>query len=165
MRCPYCKKENDKVIDSRTGNEGNVIRRRRECEACSRRYTTYERIEEIPLFVIKKDMRREIYDRAKAMAGINKACEKRPVSLEEQHKIADELEKMLHEKYEKEVPSRIIGEFVMLRLAKVDQIAYVRFASVYREFQDVSHFMKEIKTLLVPKDGKLEPEPAPVKKK
>ena len=148
MRCPYCKKENDKVIDSRSANDGMVIRRRRECEACSRRYTTYERIEEIPLYVIKKDHRREIYERSKALAGIHKACEKRPVALEDQDKIADDLEKVLHEKYEKEVSSRIIGEFIMQRLAKVDQIAYVRFASVYREFQDVGHFMKEIKSLL-----------------
>ena len=148
MRCPYCKKENDKVIDSRAANEGTVIRRRRECEACARRYTTYERIEEIPLFVIKKDLRREPYERLKALAGIHKACEKRPVPLEEQDKIADELERMLHEKYEKEVSSKVIGEFVMQRLAKVDQVAYVRFASVYREFQDVGHFMKELKTLL-----------------
>ncbi len=125
-----------------------MIRRRRECEACSRRYTTYERIEEILLYVIKKDQRRVAYDHAKVLAGIHKACEKRPVPVEEQDKIAEELEKMLHEKYEKEVPSRVIGEFIMQRLAKIDQIAYVRFASVYREFQDVSHFMKEIKTLL-----------------
>ena len=148
MRCPYCKKENDKVIDSRTANDGSTIRRRRECEACSRRYTTYERIEEIPLFVIKKDHRREPYDRAKALAGIHKACEKRPVPLSEQDKIADDLEKMVHEKFEKEVPTRAIGEFIMQRLGKMDQIAYVRFASVYREFQDVSHFMKELKGLL-----------------
>ena len=148
MRCPYCKTENDKVIDSRIANEGTAIRRRRECEACGRRYTTYERIEEVPLFVIKKDLRREVYERRKALAGIYKACEKRPVALEEQDKIADDLERMLHEKYEKEVSSGLIGEFIMQRLARIDPIAYVRFASVYREFQDVSHFMKEIKTLL-----------------
>ena len=148
MRCPYCKQENDKVIDSRSSNEGTVIRRRRECEACGRRYTTYERLEEIPLFVIKKDLRREPYERAKAMAGIHKACEKRPVPLEEQDKIADDLERMLREKYEKEVPSHVLGEFIMQRLAKVDQVAYVRFASVYREFQDIGHFMKELKVLL-----------------
>ncbi len=148
MRCPFCKKENDKVIDSRGANEGMVIRRRRECEACSRRYTTYERIEDMPLYVIKKDMRREVYEKAKVLAGIHKACEKRPVSIEAQEKIADDLEKTLREKYEKEVPARVVGELIMQRLAKVDQIAYVRFASVYREFQDVSHFMKEIKTLL-----------------
>lgn len=149
MRCPYCKKENDKVIDSRSSNDGLVIRRRRECEGCNRRYTTYERIEDVILYVVKKDQRREPFDRSKVLAGIHKACEKRPVALEEQDKIADELEKMMHEKFEKEVSSRQIGEFIMQRLAKVDQIAYVRFASVYREFQDVSHFMKEIKSLLV----------------
>ena len=148
MKCPYCKKENDKVIDSRGANDGTVIRRRRECEACSRRYTTYERIEEIPLYVIKKDQRREVYDKAKVLAGIHKACEKRPVPVEEQDKIANDLEKILHEKYEKEVPSRVVGEYIMQRLAKLDQIAYVRFASVYRDFQDVSHFMKEIKSIL-----------------
>lgn len=149
MRCPYCKKENDKVIDSRAANEGMVIRRRRECEACSRRYTTYERIEEILLYVVKKDQRREGFERIKVTSGIHKACEKRPVPLEDQDRIADDLEKMLHEKFEKEVPSRVIGEFIMQRLGKLDQIAYVRFASVYRDFQDISHFMKELKTLLV----------------
>ena len=148
MRCPFCKKENDKVIDSRAANGDTVIRRRRECEACSRRYTTYERIEEIPLYVIKKDLRREPYERHKSLAGIRKACEKRAVPLAEQDKIIDDLEKVLREKYEKEVSSRVIGEYIMQRLAKADQIAYVRFASVYREFQDVSHFMKEIKALL-----------------
>ena len=148
MRCPYCKKENDKVIDSRGANDGTVIRRRRECEVCAKRYTTYERIEEIPLYVIKKDQRREIYDKAKVLAGIHKACEKRPVAVADQDRIASDLEKILHEKYEKEVPSREVGEYIMQRLAKLDQIAYVRFASVYRDFQDVSHFMKEIKSIL-----------------
>ena len=148
MRCPFCKKENDKVIDSRSANDGLVIRRRRECEACGRRYTTYERIEEITLFVVKKDQRRVPYDRGKVLSGVHKACEKRPVPFEEQEKIADELEKMLYDKYEKEVSSRVIGEFIVQKLAKLDQIAYVRFASVYRDFQDVSHFMKEIKTIL-----------------
>lgn len=148
MRCPYCKKENDKVIDSRSANESTVIRRRRECEGCNRRYTTYERIEEIPLFVIKKDFRRELYSREKVISGVRKACEKRSVSLSDQEKIVDDLEKMLHDKYEKEVPSNVIGEFVMQRLGKLDQVAYVRFASVYREFQDVSHFMKELKNIL-----------------
>ena len=148
MRCPFCKKENDKVIDSRSSNEGTAIRRRRECEVCTRRYTTYERIEEVPLFLIKKDLRREVFDRNKVLAGVHKACEKRPVSLADQDKIVDELEIALHEKYEKEVSSSVVGEFIMQRLAKIDQVAYVRFASVYREFQDVSHFMKELKTLL-----------------
>lgn len=148
MKCPFCKKENDKVIDSRSGNDGSVIRRRRECEACGKRYTTYERMEEMPLYVTKKDRRREPYDRAKVLAGVHKAFEKRPVPLEMQDKIADELEKMLREKYDKEVPSHVVGEFIMQRLAKLDQVAYVRFASVYREFQDVGHFMKELKGLL-----------------
>ncbi len=149
MRCPFCKAENDKVIDSRTANEGTVIRRRRECEDCTRRYTTYERIEEIPLHVVKKDGRREPYDRAKALDGIYKACGKRPIALADQDLIVDELEKFLRDKYDKEVPSSILGEFIMKRLGKLDQVAYVRFASVYREFQDVSHFMKELKSLLV----------------
>ncbi|MBI3316582.1 MAG: transcriptional repressor NrdR [Candidatus Omnitrophica bacterium] len=148
MRCPFCKKENDKVIDSRSGNEGTVIRRRRECEACGKRYTTYERIEEMPLYIIKKDRRREPYDRTKILAGIHKAFEKRPIPLEQQDKIADELEKMIREKYDKEVPSYVVGEFIMQRLAKIDQVAYVRFASVYHEFQDIGHFMKELKGLL-----------------
>lgn len=148
MKCPYCRAEDDKVVDSRASNDGSVIRRRRECTKCNRRYTTYERVEEVPLFVIKKDQRREIYDRKKVLAGIHRACEKRPVPAEVQETIVLELEKMLEEKYEKEVPSTAIGEFVMERLAKVDQVAYVRFASVYRQFKDISHFMKELKSLL-----------------
>ncbi len=148
MRCPYCQEEDDKVVDSRSSNEGSVVRRRRECTKCNRRYTTYERIEEIPLFVIKKDQRRETYDRNKILSGIHRACEKRPVPAEIQDQIVGDLEKMLEKKYEKEVPSYVIGEFVMDALAKVDQVAYVRFASVYRQFKDVSHFMKELKVLL-----------------
>lgn len=153
MRCPFCKAENDKVIDSRSSEEGLAIRRRRECESCNRRYTTYERIEQLPLYIVKKDRRRELYDRSKVVSGVHKACEKRPVPLAEQHKIVDALDVMLHEKYEKEVPSSVIGEFIMQRLAQVDQVAYVRFASVYREFQDVSHFMKELKSILGKKNG------------
>ena len=148
MRCPYCKHEDDKVIDSRASNEGAVIRRRRECGKCNRRYTTYERVEEVPLFVIKKDQRRELYDRKKVLAGIHRAFEKRPIAAEEQEQIVIDLEKMLEEKYEKEVPSPVIGEFVMDRLAKVDQVAYVRFASVYRQFKDINQFMKELQSLL-----------------
>lgn len=148
MKCPYCRAEDDKVVDSRASNEGSVIRRRRECTRCSRRYTTYERVEEVPFFVIKKDQRREIYDRKKILAGIHRACEKRPVPAEIQDQIVVELEKMLEEKFEKEVPSPVIGEFVMEQLAKIDQVAYVRFASVYRQFKDISHFMKELKALL-----------------
>lgn len=148
MKCPYCRAEDDKVVDSRASNEGAIIRRRRECTKCNRRYTTYERVEEVPLFVIKKDQRREIYDRKKVLAGIHRACEKRPVPAEIQENIVTELEKLLEEKYEKEVPSSDIGEFVMEKLARIDQVAYVRFASVYRQFKDISHFMKELKTLL-----------------
>jgi transcriptional repressor NrdR len=148
MRCPYCRSEDDKVIDSRSSNEGSVIRRRRECTKCSRRYTTYERLEEVPLFVIKKDQTREVYDRKKVLGGIHRAFEKRPVPAEAQEAIVIELEKMLEEKFEKEVPSAVIGEFVVERLSRIDQVAYVRFASVYRQFKDISHFMKELKTLL-----------------
>ena len=148
MKCPYCRAEDDKVVDSRASNEGAVIRRRRECTKCNRRYTTYERVEEVPLFIIKKDQRREIYDRKKVLAGIHRACEKRPVPAEVQEEIVNDLEKMLEEKYEKEFPSNVVGEFIMEQLAKIDQVAYVRFASVYRQFKDISHFMKELKTLL-----------------
>lgn len=148
MRCPYCKKLEDKVIDSRESGDGVTIRRRRECIKCGRRFTTYERIEEVPLLVIKKDQRRELYDRSKVLAGIQKACEKRPVSREAQDAIVDRLEKRLDEKYEKEVPSSALGEFVMEELAQLDQVAYVRFASVYRQFKDINHFLKELKGLL-----------------
>ncbi len=148
MRCPYCKKIQDKVIDSRESAEGVAIRRRRECLKCGRRFTTYERVEEVPLLVIKKDQRRELYDRNKVLAGVQKACEKRPVSREAQEKIVDDLEKMLDEKYEKEVPSSALGEFIMDELINLDQVAYVRFASVYRQFKDINHFLKELKGLL-----------------
>jgi len=148
MRCPYCKKTDDKVIDSRESGEGATIRRRRECLKCGRRFTTYEKVEEVPLLVIKKDQRRELYDRNKVLAGIQKACEKRPVSREAQDEIIERLEKMLDDKYEKEVSSSVIGEFVMEELAQLDQVAYVRFASVYRQFKDINHFLKELKGLL-----------------
>ena len=148
MRCPYCKKPEDKVIDSRESADAVTIRRRRECLKCGRRFTTYERVEEVPLLVIKKDQRRELYDRNKVLAGVQKACEKRPVSREAQEKIVDDLEKMLDEKYEKEVPSSVLGEFIMDELINLDQVAYVRFASVYRQFKDINHFLKELKGLL-----------------
>lgn len=148
MRCPSCKKTEDKVIDSRSSGEETTIRRRRECLHCGRRFTTYEHIEEMPLLVVKKDQRRETYDRNKALGGIQKACEKRPVSVEAMQGIVDHLEKMLGEKYEKEVSSSVIGEFMMEELAQLDQVAYVRFASVYRQFKDINHFLRELKGLL-----------------
>jgi len=148
MRCPYCKQDNDRVVDSRSSNDGAVIRRRRECESCNRRFTTHENIEEIPFYVVKKDEKREAYQRAKALVGIIKACEKRPVSAADQEAIVDNLEKMLDENYEKEVESKVIGEFIMSKLFDVDEVAYVRFASVYRHFKDINHFMKELKSIL-----------------
>jgi transcriptional repressor NrdR len=151
MKCPFCKFEDTKVIDSRASTEGEIIRRRRECEKCRRRFTTYEKVEAIPLFVVKKDQRREPYDRAKVLQGIMKACEKRPVPAEKQESIVRDLEKMLDAKDEKEIRSSEIGGFVMDKLAEIDQVAYVRFASVYREFKDLNHFMQELKTLLAKK--------------
>ncbi|OGW69589.1 MAG: transcriptional regulator NrdR [Omnitrophica bacterium GWA2_50_21] len=148
MKCPFCKFEDTKVIDSRASNEGSVIRRRRHCESCGRRFTTYEKVEEIPLLVMKKDQRREPYERAKVLQGIMRACEKRPVSGDQQRAIVEELEKMLDDKEQREVRSSEIGEFVMEKLSQLDQVAYVRFASVYREFKDLNHFMKEVKVLL-----------------
>ena len=148
MRCPFCKFEDTKVIDSRASNEGAVIRRRRLCDKCSRRFTTYEKLEEIPLSVVKKDQRREPYERGKALQGVLRACEKRPVSIELQQNIVNELEKVLDEKEEKEIRSSEIGEFIMNKLSQIDQVAYVRFASVYREFKDLNHFMQEVKALL-----------------
>lgn len=148
MKCPYCKDDNDKVIDSRASNNGEVIRRRRECIACARRFTTYERLEESPIMVIKKDLRREPYDRKKALSGLMKACEKRPVAVEALEKCIDDLEKMLEDTFVKEVPSTEIGEFFMKRLCEIDEVAYVRFASVYRQFKDINHFLSELKSIL-----------------
>lgn len=147
MKCPFCKQENDKVIDSRSANEGTSIRRRRECTDCGKRYTTYERLEETPIYVIKKDKTRELYSRQKILGGVRKACEKRPIPGQTQEKIAEDLERMLREKYDKEVPASVLGEFVMKQLAAIDQVAYVRFASVYRNFQDLGDFKKELRTL------------------
>lgn len=149
MRCPYCEYENSKVIDSRHTEDGHAIRRRRECESCGKRFTTYEKIEEIILMVIKKDGRREAFDRGKLLNGIIRACEKRPVSLAQMEKIADEIERGLNNMMEKEVKSQFIGELVMDQLKDVDEVAYVRFASVYRQFTDVSTFVAEIEKLLI----------------
>lgn len=148
MKCPYCGSKKDKVIDSRSSNAGQSIRRRRECLKCERRFTTYEYIEEMPFMVIKKDARREAFDRKKLLAGIIKACEKRPIPIEKQEYIVDKIEKQIQRKFEREVDSKEVGELVMKHLYEVDEIAYVRFASVYRQFRDVSQFMKELKKFL-----------------
>lgn len=147
MRCPYCGNLEDKVVDSRLSTEGNSIRRRRECLKCERRFTSYERIEEAPLMVVKKDSRREPFERKKVLSGLVKACEKRPIGMEVLEQLVDKIEFTLQKNYEKEVKSKDIGELVMKMLQELDGIAYVRFASVYRQFKDVSQFMKEIKGL------------------
>ena len=148
MKCPYCGSKKDKVVDSRSSSANQSIRRRRECLRCERRFTTYEHVEEIPLMVVKKDGRREPFDRKKLLAGIIKACEKRPISIEKQESIVDKIERQIQRKFEKEVAANEIGELVMKGLYDLDEIAYVRFASVYRQFRDVSQFMREMKKFL-----------------
>ncbi|MFQ5779472.1 MAG: transcriptional regulator NrdR [Nitrospiria bacterium] len=148
MHCPFCGHLEDKVVDSRLNKEGEVIRRRRECLGCQRRYTTYERVEESLPMVIKKDGRRESFDRHKILSGLKKACEKRPISVDYLESVGTRIEKRIQERGETEVESRIIGEEVMRQLHALDQVAYVRFASVYREFKDVNQFMSELKSLL-----------------
>jgi len=148
VKCPYCGNKNNKVVDSRESLEGASVRRRRECIKCKRRFTTYEHVEEMPLMIIKKDGRREPYDRKKISSGLIKAFEKRPISMEKIEEIVENIERQVMRKFDKEVPSQAIGELVMEKLAKLDEIAYVRFASVYRQFKDVSQFMKELKVIL-----------------
>jgi transcriptional repressor NrdR len=148
MKCLYCQTTRDKVLDSRSSKGGKSIRRRRECLKCGRRFTTYEYIEEIPFMVIKKDHRREPFDRNKILAGLVKACEKRPVSMQKVEKIVDAIERHIQKHFDREVKASVIGEFAMKQLHSLDQVAYVRFASVYREFKDVNQFMKELKGLL-----------------
>ena len=148
MKCPYCENEDSKVIDSRHTEDGRAIRRRRECEKCGRRFTTYEKIEEMILMVIKKDGSRQAFDRNKLLNGIIRACEKRPVSYAEMEKIVDDIERGLNNTMEKEVDSKLIGELVMEKLKDIDEVAYVRFASVYRQFTDVNTFVKEVESLL-----------------
>ena len=150
MKCPYCGEENTKVIDSRPAEENNAIRRRRQCEVCKKRFTTYEKVESIPLIVIKKDNIREPYDRSKIEAGILRSCHKRPVSYEQIVSAVEDVENAVFNMEQKEVSSAVIGELVMDRLKKLDQVAYVRFASVYREFKDVSTFMDELKKFMEP---------------
>lgn len=148
MKCPFCGEIDNKVIDSRLSKDGNVIRRRRECIICSRRFTTYEHIEEIPVMIIKKDGRREVFSREKVRSGIQKACQKRDISINVIEDFLDELDRDLRESGEKEVPSQKIGEKIMIKLHEIDDVAYVRFASVYREFKDVNDFVSELKSLL-----------------
>ncbi len=148
MKCPFCSHTEDKVIDSRSSNEGKSVRRRRECLKCKKRFTTYEYIEEVALMVIKKDGRREPFDRNKIVSGIVKACEKRPVSVQKIEGIVEKIEKDLQKSFDKEVKAQAIGELVMEHLHKLDEVAYVRFASVYRQFKDINQFMKELKDIL-----------------
>ena len=152
MKCPYCGHLGDKVVDSRESKEGEAIRRRRECLDCSKRFTSYERIDEIPYMVVKKDGSRERFERQKLVAGLLKACEKRPVSMTALDGVADRVETVLQERPEKEIGTVEIGGYVMEELKKLDKVAYIRFASVYRHFRDVGEFMDELKGLLNPKD-------------
>jgi transcriptional repressor NrdR len=153
MNCPFCGHREDKVIDSRESKEGEIIRRRRECLGCARRFTTYERIDEIPYMVIKKDGRREKFDRQKVMNGLLRACEKRPIGMSKLADIIDVVESRLAETADRELSTTEIGEMLMDRLAALDKIAYVRFASVYRDFQDVEAFLKELKEMMRHKRG------------
>jgi transcriptional repressor NrdR len=148
MKCPFCGEVDNKVIDSRLGKNGDAIRRRRECVVCGRRFTTYEHTEELPVMIVKKDGRREVFSSEKVRSGIQKACEKRNISINVIDQFIDDLERDLKETGEKEIPSNIIGEKVMVKLHEIDDVAYVRFASVYREFKDVNDFVSELKGLL-----------------
>lgn len=148
MKCPFCGHPDSKVVDSRPDKGGAAIRRRRECEDCTKRFTTHERIEEMLPLICKKDGRREPFDRMKVISGIKKACEKRPVSIEEIERMADRLETRLQESSEREVPASQVGEWIMKELHDTDEVAYVRFASVYRSFKDISEFMDELQELL-----------------
>jgi transcriptional repressor NrdR len=152
MKCPFCGHLGDKVVDSRESKEGEVIRRRRECLECGRRFTSYERIDEIPYMVIKKDGTRERFERQKLISGLLKACEKRPVSVAAVEGVADRIEGILQERPEKEMSTQEVGEVVMEELKKLDKVAYVRFASVYRHFRDIGEFMTELKELLNAKE-------------
>ena len=148
MKCPFCNNEDTRVIDSRPSDDNSTIRRRRQCDKCNKRFTTYEKIETIPLVVIKKDQTRETYDRSKIESGVFRSCHKRPVPVEEIHACVEDIENTIFNKGIKEISSSEIGEIVMERLKKLDQVAYVRFASVYREFKDVNTFKDELEKLL-----------------
>jgi len=148
MKCPFCSHENTRVIDSRPAEDNNSIRRRRACDECGKRFTTYEKVETIPLIIIKKDNNRETYDRSKIEGGLLRACHKRPVSAQQITMLADDVENEIFSRAEKEISSQVIGELLMNRLKNLDPVAYVRFASVYREFKDVNTFMDELKKML-----------------
>lgn len=148
MKCPFCGFIEDKVIDSRPTDEGSSIRRRRECTKCFKRFTTYEKVESLPLMVIKKDKSRQPFDREKLMNGLLRACEKRPISINDLEKMVESIETQLHNSLQREVTSQYIGEMVMSKLKTMDEVAYVRFASVYRQFKDINTFMDELKNLL-----------------
>lgn len=148
MKCPFCGHENTRVIDSRPAEDNNSIRRRRVCDECDKRFTTYEKVETIPLIIIKKDNNREAYDRKKIEAGVLRACHKRPISADAINKLIDEVEIEIFSREEKEIPSAVIGEIVMEKLKNLEAVAYVRFASVYREFKDINTFMDELKKVL-----------------
>ena len=148
MKCPFCGHENTRVIDSRPAEDNSSIRRRRVCDECDKRFTTYEKVETIPLIVIKKDNNRETYDRSKIEAGVLRACHKRPISANQINKLVDEVETEVFNREEKEIPSEVIGELVMNKLKDLEAVAYVRFASVYREFKDINTFMEELKSVL-----------------
>ena len=148
MKCPFCEHTETKVIDSRHTEEGHAIRRRRECDQCNKRFTTYEKIEEMMLMVVKKDGRREPFDRMKVLSGIIKACEKRPVPMADIERVVNEIERGLNNMMEKEIPSSFVGELIMEKLKSLDEVAYVRFASVYRQFTDVNTFVAEVEKLL-----------------
>ena len=148
MKCPFCGETDSKVIDSRPAEDGSSIRRRRQCNGCKKRFTTYEKVETIPLIVIKKDNNREPYDRQKIVSGILRSCHKRPISADQINRLVDEIETEIFNQEEREIPAQEIGEIVMNRLKDLDAVAYVRFASVYREFKDVNTFMDEIKKIL-----------------
>lgn len=148
MRCPFCGWAESKVIDSRSAEEGISIRRRRECLTCGKRFTTYEVVEQIPLMVIKKDGRRVMFERNKLLTGLIRACEKRPISIDAIEAVADRIEKEIRNSLEREIPTQTIGELVMRHLRELDQVAYVRFASVYRQFADINNFMQELETLM-----------------
>jgi len=148
LKCPYCGYEDDRVIDSRPTEEGTAVRRRRECSKCQRRYTTYEKVESVPLMVIKKDKTRQPFNREKIINGLLRACEKRPVSIDEIEKLVNEVESQLYNSLQREVTTKDIGEMVMMKLKNLDEVAYVRFASVYRQFKDINTFMDELRKLL-----------------